>query len=132
MHKSLSPVRHSHMKQAKSEEEGKKRKRQEREARRLMERKAAQQNNVTTQLEGLHYPTTTTTTEGAVVVGMQWGAEWSKARRGDWCGRVREHSHITVKGTASGALQVNHLVSGTSWPKLTTGRNSQLPHLRVK
>ena len=45
MHKSTTPLRHSRMNQARSEEEEKERKRgRETEAKRLMERKAAQQN----------------------------------------------------------------------------------------
>ena len=47
MHKSPTPVRHSRMNQAMSEEEEKERKRDKTEARRLMERKAAQQNKNT-------------------------------------------------------------------------------------
>ena len=51
MHKSPTPVRHSRMNQARSEEEEKERGREtgKTEARRLMERKAAQQNKTTSE-----------------------------------------------------------------------------------
>ena len=122
MHKSPTPVRHSRMNQARSEEEEKERKTGKTEARRLMERKAAQQNKNTSEelkqrLLKLDLCCKFCTAEDAVASQGRPATEKSLKRHTDGLSTSRDGHRANAKDTPQTARHATHAKETTIWHK---------------